>query len=97
MQYIGRYKVGSADPSQGATWVAAIPNTEHHYGASVYNNVTAGYNIEPINTRVEVGVDNVFDKQPQLLYANNSQNANIDPNDFDTLGRFYWARLTVKF
>jgi outer membrane receptor protein involved in Fe transport len=97
MQYIGRYKVGSADPSQGATWVPAIPNTEHHYGASVYSNVTAGYNIEPINTRVEVGVDNVFDKQPPLLYANNSQNANTDPNDFDTLGRFYWARLTVNF
>ena len=97
MQYIGRFKVGSSDPSQGTTWVAAIPNFEHHYGASVYSNLTAGYNIEPINTRVEVGVDNVFDKQPPLLYANNSQNANTDPNDFDTLGRYYWARLTVKF
>jgi outer membrane receptor protein involved in Fe transport len=63
----------------------------------VYNNVTLGYNIEPINTRIDVGVDNVMDKQPPVIYANNSQNANTDPNDFDTLGRYYWARVTVKF
>jgi len=103
MQYIGSFKVGSEDISQGATAVGNFaPNGPAgpyviHYGASVYNNLTAGYNIEPINTRVEVGVDNVFDKQPPMLYANNSQNANTDPNDFDTLGRYYWARLTVKF
>ncbi|WP_289444279.1 TonB-dependent receptor, partial [Klebsiella pneumoniae] len=66
------------------------------YGQYMYSNVTAGYNIEPLNTRIDVGVDNVFDKQPPLLYANNSQNANTDPNDFDTIGRYYWARLTVK-
>jgi outer membrane receptor protein involved in Fe transport len=103
MQYISHFKVGSLDPSQGATGALGFspkgPAGPYvlHFGAYVYNNFTLGYTIEPINTRVDIGVDNVFDKQPPLLYANNSQNANTDPNDFDTLGRYYWARLTVKF
>jgi outer membrane receptor protein involved in Fe transport len=67
------------------------------YGSYVYNDVTVGYNIEPINTRIDIGVDNVFDKEPPMLWANHSQNANTDPNDFDTLGRYYWGRVTVKF
>jgi len=103
MQYISHFDVGSADPRQGATAATGFTPSGPagpyvlHYGAYVYNNVTMGYNIEPINTRIDVGVDNVFDKQPPVIYANNSQNANTDPNDFDTLGRYYWARLTVKF
>lgn len=103
MMYTSQFKVGSADPSQGATAVGAFTPTGPagpyilKYGQYVYNNVTMGYNIEPINSRIDIGVDNVFDKQPPLLYANNSQNANTDPNDFDTIGRYYWARFTVKF
>lgn len=103
MTYSSKFKIGSENISQGQTGVAAFTPTGPagpyilKYGASVYNNVTAGYNIEPLNTRIDVGIDNVMDKQPPLLYANNSQNANTDPNDFDTLGRYYWARVTVKF
>jgi len=26
-----------------------------------------------------------------------SVNGNVDANTFDTIGRFYWARATVKF
>jgi outer membrane receptor protein involved in Fe transport len=103
LNYFSKFKVGSLDTSQGATAVPAFTPTGPagpfvlKYGQYMYSNVTAGYNIEPLNTRIDVGVDNVFDKQPPLLYANNSQNANTDPNDFDTIGRYYWARLTVKF
>jgi hypothetical protein len=42
-------------------------------------------------------VDNVFDKQAPLLFANNVLNANTDPSSFDTIGRYYFARLTVQF
>jgi len=103
MQYISHFKVGSLDPTQGATGATGFTPTGPagpyvlHFGAYVYNNVQVGYTIEPINTRIDLGVDNVMDKQPPLLYANNSQNANTDPNDFDTMGRYYWARVTVKF
>jgi outer membrane receptor protein involved in Fe transport len=101
--YSSEFKVGSEDPSQGQTAQSGFRPTGPegplvlHYGSSTYNNLQVGYNIEPINTKIDVGVDNVFDKQPPILFANNSQNANTDPNDFDTLGRYYWARLTVKF
>jgi outer membrane receptor protein involved in Fe transport len=103
MQYISHFKVGSLDPSQGATAATGFnPNGPAgpyvlHFGGYVYDNLKVGYTFEPINTSIDVGVDNVTDKQPPLLYANNSQNANTDPNDFDTLGRYYWARVTVKF
>ena len=67
------------------------------YGARTYNDVQLGYNIEQINTRVDLGIDNVGDKTPPLLYANNTLNANTDPGNFDVMGRYYWARVTVKF
>jgi outer membrane receptor protein involved in Fe transport len=68
-----------------------------HYGATTYHNMSVGYNIEPINTFVSLGVDNVFDKQPPLLYLNNVLNANTDVSTYDLLGRYYHASVTVKF
>jgi hypothetical protein len=104
MRYYSKFKGGSADPSQYSTMALGAgqalrtePAVVIHYGATVYNNLTVGYNIEPLNTRIDVGVDNVFDKQPPFLYANNSLNANTDPGNFDVIGRYYWGRVTVKF
>ena len=68
-----------------------------HYGAHAYNDVTFGYNIPSIKTKIDVGINNLFDKQPPALYTNNSLNANTDPADFDVLGRYYWTRATVSF
>ena len=98
-KYIGKYNVGYVSPLAGisACQSNTPPGCELKYGASVYHNLTAGYNIEPINTRVDVGVDNVGDKQPSILFQNNVLNGNVDVNTFDTIGRFYWARVTVKF
>ena len=42
------------------------------------HNLNVGYAMPSINSRIEVGVDNVFDKQPPLLYQNNVLNANTD-------------------
>ncbi len=78
-------------PSNGA-----VENYDR-YGTYIYNDLNVGYNIQPINTRVQLGVDNVFDKQPPLLGGNRSLNANTDPANFDTIGRYYWARVTVNF
>ena len=100
MQYIGSWQMGTENRAENYSYIAGFsPNNPYvqHYGATVYNNLSVGYNIEPINTRVEVGVDNVFDKTPPFISAARSQNANTDPNDFDTIGRYYWGRVTVKF
>jgi outer membrane receptor protein involved in Fe transport len=68
-----------------------------HFPSVTYSNFSLGYNIEPINTYVQVGVDNLFDRQPPILYLNNVANANTDVNTYDTVGRFYRASVTVKF
>lgn len=67
------------------------------YGSYVTHAIQVGYALPSINSRFEVGVDNLFDKQPPIMYQNNVLNANTDVNTFDTIGRYYWARYTVKF
>ncbi|OOG59516.1 TonB-dependent receptor [Rhodanobacter sp. C03] len=97
MRYIGRFQNGGPAFTEQDTQPNGVPGTVLKYGATVYNDVSFGYNIEPYNTRVDVGVNNLFDKQPPMLYANNTLNANTDPSDFDLMGRYFWARVTVKF
>jgi outer membrane receptor protein involved in Fe transport len=97
-RFIDKFSMGSGDLTQGVSPAgAAFPGLVLHYGSTVYNDLTLGYNIEPLNTRIDLGVDNVSNKQPPLLYANNTLNANSDPSDFDFVGRYYFARMTVKF
>ena len=100
MRYIGKFRLGSTNPSQG---MSAIPGFAANnpqaldYGSTTYSDVSLGYEIAPINTKIQVGINNVFNKQPPFLYANNTLNANTDPADFDLIGRYYWGRVTVKF
>ena len=103
-RYVGGFDVGSNDFRQGTTadghgcdadapqFCYALP-----FGAYVIHSFNVGYALPSVNSRFELGVDNVFDKQPPLLYQNNVLNANTDVNTFDTVGRYYWARYTVKF
>jgi len=105
MRYIGRFQMGSQAPSQdvfpaGTCYYGdycTIHGMVIKYGATVYNDIQFGYNLEAWNTRFDIGVNNVADKQPPFLFANNSLNANTDPSDFDLMGRFYFGRVTVKF
>ena len=105
MRYIGRFQMGSQAPSQdvfpaGTCYYGdycTIHGMEIKYGATVYNDIQFGYNLEGWNTRFDIGVNNVADKQPPFLYANKTLNANTDPSDFDLMGRYYWGRVTVKF
>jgi len=88
-RYIGHLK-------NTAGTFAGLPGGFLPIGAVTYHNVSFGYNIEPINTRIDVGIDNVGDKQPPLMYQSVT-NANIDINTYDPIGRYYWGRVTVKF
>jgi outer membrane receptor protein involved in Fe transport len=105
MRYVGRFRMGSQAPSQdvfpaGTCYYGdycTIHGMEIRYGATTYHDIQFGYNLEAWNTRFDVGVNNVSDKQPPFLYANNTLNANTDPTDFDLMGRYYWGRVTVKF
>jgi len=108
MRYIGKFRMGSGKADEdsfpaGQCYYSqfgtdcSIHGLQLHYGARTYNDIQVGYNIEAINTRVDLGVDNVGDIQPPYLWANNTLNANTDTANFDTLGRYYFARVTVKF
>jgi len=97
MRYIGRFQNGAATGSPQDSFPNGVSGTILKYGATTYNDFSVGYNLAMINTRLDFGVNNVFDKQPPMLYANNTLNANTDPSDFDLMGRYYWARVTVKF
>jgi outer membrane receptor protein involved in Fe transport len=90
------YYNGKPNPA-GGNYACTLTGQKLKYGATVYNDISFGYNIEALNTKVEFGVDNAFDKQPPFLYANNTLNANTDPSDFDLVGRYFWGRVTVKF
>ncbi|UXI69387.1 TonB-dependent receptor [Tahibacter amnicola] len=96
MRYVGGFRLGSLRPD-GDSADGTFKNVVVDYGARTYHNLQAGYTIEPINTRIDVGVDNVFDKKPPILYQNNVVNANTDPVTFDTVGRYFFARVSVKF
>jgi outer membrane receptor protein involved in Fe transport len=96
-QYIGKETVGSADPNQHESADGALAAFTIPIPTIVYNNVEVGYNIEPINTQISLGVDNLFDKQPPIFTQTSVVNGNTDVNTYDTVGRFYWARATVKF
>jgi len=98
-RYIGHVTIGYANAGLGPSANAdgAYNGQPYYYGAYVYHNVNFGYNIEPINTLVQVGVDNLTDKQPPIFYLQNVVNANTDVATYDTMGRYYWGRVTVKF
>jgi iron complex outermembrane recepter protein len=88
VRYVGNTVVPNADGGNG---------NELPIGAVTYHNFNFGYTAEPINTQFQIGVDNAFDKQPPLYYQNNVVNANTDVRTYNTVGRYYWARATVKF
>lgn len=95
-RYVHGFDLGTLRAG-GESADGTLPNVVVNYGATTYHNLQFGYRIEPINARVEIGVDNAFDKQPPILFQNNVTNGNTDPVTFDTVGRYYWARFSIKF
>lgn len=100
LHYTGRWQLGSTQPDRGFSAVPGfkVPHVLK-YGARTLSDLQVGYTIAPIHTRFDLGVNNVFDKQPPILYETNiaSGNANTSPSNFDPIGRYYWVRGTVTF
>jgi len=103
-RYIHSITVGYANSGLGPSGVESSTDAYNpnpigpvlHFPSVTYNNFSIGYNIEPMNAFVQVGVDNVFDRQPPLIFLNNALNANTDVNTYDTAGRFYRASFSIK-
>jgi len=60
-----------------------------------YLDLTLGYTF-PTKTKIQLGVRNLTDKQPPVLYQNNVTNADTDVFTYDTLGRQWWVGFTQK-
>jgi outer membrane receptor protein involved in Fe transport len=61
-----------------------------------YLNLMLGYTWRE-NTKIQIGVDNIADKQPPIMYQNNVLNANTDVNTYSTIGRYMWINMKHKF
>ncbi|HZP11687.1 MAG TPA: TonB-dependent receptor plug domain-containing protein [Nevskiaceae bacterium] len=88
-RWIGSYHIDDAD--------AVIPGINVHYSDTFYTNLELGYTFAPTKTRLALGIDNVTDATPKIMFQNNVINANTDVQTFDTVGRYYWLRLTQRF
>ncbi|MEP7186769.1 MAG: TonB-dependent receptor [Rhodanobacter sp.] len=75
---------------------AAIQGVNLPMASVLYHSLQIGYTVPSIHTSFDVGVDNLSDKIPPLVYQNGT-NYNVDASTYDTIGRYYWARATVKF
>ncbi|HUH30982.1 MAG TPA: TonB-dependent receptor [Rhodanobacter sp.] len=75
---------------------AAISGVNIPMASVLYHSIQLGYAVPSIHTRFDIGVDNLSNKLPPLVYQN-SGNYNVDTATYDVLGRYYWARATIKF
>ena len=102
-RYIHGFKVGNLKTDVNALCADAgavppgAPSCEFERGAHTYHNLAVGYRIEPINAKIRVGIDNINNKQPPILYQNNTLNGNTDERTFDTVGRYFWTSFTIDF
>lgn len=98
IRYIDKFRMGSPAPSQDTHPAGSgLDGFFIDYGSTTYHDVTLSYEVKPLHSVVTVGINNVFDKLPPIMYENNTNNANTDAMNFDLLGRFYWARWVLKF
>jgi len=81
----------------------APPGTANIYpmASATYNSIKVGYAMPSIKTTFDIGVDNIGDRRPPLIYQHGAGGGgsqyNADVATYDTLGQYIWARATVKF
>lgn len=73
-----------------------IPGVELDVPSRTYLDLTLGYTFRS-DTRVQLGVQNLTDQGPPLLYQNNVTNANTDVSTYDVLGRQWFLAVTQTF
>ncbi|MBQ4852684.1 TonB-dependent receptor domain-containing protein, partial [Pseudoalteromonas sp. MMG012] len=60
----------------------------------MYHDISGSYFIND-SIKISSGINNLFDKQPPYYTGNND--SNTDPYTYDTLGRYFYAGVNVKF
>jgi outer membrane receptor protein involved in Fe transport len=88
-RYISSLDVKDAD--------GAIDDVTLNIPSVTYFDVSVAYTVPVFNTTLRLGIDNLTDKQPPLFYNNNVLNANVDVENYDTVGRFMWLKVSQTF
>ncbi|WP_045769474.1 TonB-dependent receptor [Xanthomonas albilineans] len=96
-RWVGKVQIGSSDLSQNMSADASTAGVVMKYGSQLYHALQVGYDMTDAHLRFDLGVDNLTNKQPPVMYQNNVLNANTDVSTYDTLGRYYWMRATYRF
>ena len=72
-----------------------------NFSAYMVHNVSVGYNIDDYNTKISLGINNLFAKEPQAEGPTNVQaisTNNFSVTEYDVnMDRFVYLRATVKF
>ncbi len=66
-----------------------------HAAGQFFTDVSATYNYK--NMTATVGVDNLFDRQPPFLAGGVSVSQTVTGAGYDTVGRFIFTKLAIKF
>jgi outer membrane receptor protein involved in Fe transport len=93
-RYIGGLVI--SNPSVAGVDATGAPYPPYPIGSVLYTDITLGWTL-PTKTHLQLGVRNLSDKMPPILYTNNVANINTDTNTYDVLGRQWWAGFSQKF
>jgi iron complex outermembrane recepter protein len=100
LRYIDGFTVGSTE-LDGTCANLGLPRgsagCQFSRPSYTYHNLQVGVKFLDDKFKLRLGVDNLTDKTPPILYQNNSLNGNTDERTFDTVGRYYWMNLGVTF
>jgi outer membrane receptor protein involved in Fe transport len=106
LRYIGNFKEcarsdGGADGSNGGGVCTPPPGAPTPLSRNVGSYATVDGNVSydltsPFGkTTLALGMRNMFDRQPRIVYSGFTNNS--DPGQYDFMGRFVYARLSQKF
>jgi len=96
-RYVGSSTVGSAYENYCFNTDASGNCVYFNVPAYVIHNLSVNRKFPKWHVTASLGVDNVFDKKPPIYYGYYSNASNTDASTYDTVGRYYWAKLRWEF
>jgi iron complex outermembrane recepter protein len=96
VRYVGSYKECNGNNCNTEENLATAHTVDPWFKTDLFAN----YELKSKagTTRLSVGVNNVLDRQPPVIYTGPAANAaNSDPGTYDYMGRFLYARLAQIF
>jgi outer membrane receptor protein involved in Fe transport len=88
-RYVGSLRLIDPDGAPGVQPDLSIPSV-------TYVDLTLGYTFKK-NLKITLGVDNLTDEDPPILFQNNVINANTDVSTYELIGTYYRANLKYTF